>query len=340
MAHRSILVRAGCAASAAVLLAGAPSARAESARSDGQQRASQQRPSAAELAAGACRRGRWSAAAALMGEVERKQRRPEDWLCLARSQVHVGQWVAALDSYDELMESQSPSSRAAQAVGAVERRELEQRLGWLQIVTSAALPASVSLSLDGEAVSPSRVGVAFPVQPGTHALSVEVEGEVRQVDHWRIAQGEHRTIGLSIPAQLLAPTSRAHSPDQLSRERAVTPNDAAQRQPKQNQRAASLLAEPSALERWAKRMVIAGGIGAGAGFALMVANGGSREVFYAGIGGVALGGLGLMTGAGLYVADEVGGAAPREAPAAPARRLQVQPWILSDGAGTGVSGSF
>ena len=57
-------------------------------------------------------------------------------------------------------------------------------------------------------------------------------------------------------------------------------------------------------------------------------------------GGVALGGLGLMTGAGLYVADEVGGAAPREAPAAPARRLQVQPWILSDGAGTGVSGSF
>jgi hypothetical protein len=146
---------------------------------------------------------------------------------------------------------------------------------------------------------------------------------VRQVDHWRIAQGEHRTIGLSIPAF----------------ERVVTPDVAAQRQPKPDQRVSSSPAEPSALERWAKRTVIAGGLGSGAGFLLMIANSGSRGVFYTGVGGVALGGLSLMTGAGLYVANELG-EARREVPPAPAPRLQLQPWILSDGAGTAVSGSF
>jgi hypothetical protein len=319
MPHRSILVRAGFAASAAVLLAHASSARAETARSVTQ-------------AAGACRLGRWSAAAQLLREVDRQQRRPEDWLCLARAQFHTGQWVAALDSYDELMESSSPRCRAAQAAGAVERRELEQRLGWLQIVTSAALSASVSLRLDGEAIPPSRVGVAFPVQPGTHALSIEVGGEVRQVGHWRIAQGEHRSIGLSIPTEL--------PPAQASPDRAVAPSEAVPRQPKQNQSVSSFRPKPSAVERWAKRLVIGGGIAGGAGFVLLAASGGSRGVAYAGLGSSVLGGVSLMTGASLYVANEIAQPEPSDAPPEPARRLQVQTWILSDGAGTAVSGSF
>ena len=191
------------------------------------------------------------------------------------------------------------------------------------MVTSAALPAPVSLRLDGEIISPSRVGVAFPVQPGTHAFSVEVEGEVRQVDHWRIAPGEHRTIGLSIPAP----------------ERAVAPSAAAQRQPEQDQRVSRFRAEPSELERWAKRLVVGGGIAGGTGFLLLATSGGSREMLYAGLGTAALGGASLLTGAGLYVAHDLGRSASSESPEPP-RRLQVQPWVLSDGAGTGVSGTF
>ena len=322
MPHRSILVRAGFAASAAVLLAGAPSAQAETMRPA----ESGQRPSAAELAAGACRLGRWSAAADLLQVVERQQRRPEDWLCLARAQFHLDQWVAALDSYDELMESESVSSRAIQAVGAVERRALEQRLGWIQIVTSAPVPAWVSLRLDGEAISPSRVGVAFPVQPGSHALSVEMGGEVRQVDHWRIAQGEHRTIGLSLPAP----------------ERAVAPSEAAQSQPKREPSVSSFRPEPSDLQRWARGTVIGGGLAIAGGVGLLWLSVGnhSRALLYAGFGSGALGGASLLAGASMYVADELGTPAPSDALPVPARRLQVQPWILSDGAGTGVSGSF
>jgi hypothetical protein len=73
---------------------------------------------------------------------------------------------------------------------------------------------------------------------------------------------------------------------------------------------------------------------------LVWASGGSRsrDLLYAGFGSGALGGLSLLTGAGLYLAHELGGSAPGEAPEP--RRVQVQPWVLSDGAGTAVSGSF
>jgi hypothetical protein len=320
MRHRSTLVCAAFAASAAVLLTGARSAYAETVRPA----QSAQHPGAAELALGACRLERWSEARDLLRAVEREQRRPAEWLCLARAQFHLGQWVAALDSYDELLESDPTRSRSIHAIAATERRELEQRLGWIQIVTSVVLPASVSLSLDGEVISPARVGVAFPVQPGTHALRVEVGGEVQQVERWRIAQGEHRTIGVSIPAS----------------ERAVTPSDAAQRQPKQQPSARSVRAEPSALQRWAKGTLIGGGVAIAGGVGLVWASGGSRsrDLLYAGFGSGALGGLSLLTGAGLYLAHELGGSAPGEAPEP--RRVQVQPWVLSDGAGTAVSGSF
>jgi hypothetical protein len=241
--------------------------------------------------------------------------------------------VAALDSYDELVES-APSSRTTKAVGAVERRELEQRLGWLQIVTSAALSASVSLRLDGEAIPPSRVGVAFPVQPGSHALSIEVGGEVRQVDHWRIAQGQHRTIGLSIPTELPAPKP-AH-------ERAVAPDEAVLRQPKPVHGLSGFRMEPSSLQRWAKGTVIGGGltIAGGVGLLWLAAGTHSRGLGYAGVACGILGGAGLMTGASLYVAGEMARPEPSEAPLAPPQRLKVEPWILSDGAGTGISGSF
>jgi hypothetical protein len=318
MRHRSTPIRS-FAASAALLLAAARGAHAEAVRPA----QSGQQPSAVALAA-ACRLEHWSAAADLLRAVERKQRRPEDWLCLARAQVHLDQWVAALDSYDELLESGPASSRAIAAIAAAERRQLEQRLGWIQIVTSAALPASVRLSLDGETVSPARLGVPFPVQPGIHAFSVEQGGEVRQVDHWQIAQGEHRTIGVAIPAA----------------ERAVTPSAAVQRQPKQQHRVRGLRPEPSELERWAKGTLIGGGLAIAGGVGLIWASSGSsrsRDLLYAGFGSGALGGLSLLTGAGLYLAHELGSAGSSEAPA---RRLQVQPWILSDGAGTGVSGSF
>jgi len=295
--------------------------------------------SAVELAAGACRLERWAAAIDLMRVVERQARRAENWLCLARAQLHTGQWVAALDSYDELAESEAPAGKErapgkdlakqveARQLGVVERQELEERLGWIQIVPSAPLPASVKLSLDGEPIARSRIGVAFPVQPGRHAFAVELGGVVRELDHWRIDQGERRRVNLALPAERAA-------------RQAVAPSGAVQRRlhPHIEQRRAP----PSELARWARGALYAGGIGTGAGIALLATNGaagGSHDgVVGAGVAGLLLGGVALMTGAGLHLADKFDGSSPNEAPPASSRRQPLQPWISTNSAG--VSGSF
>jgi hypothetical protein len=310
--------------------------------------------SAVELAAGACRLERWAAAVDLMHVVEPRARRAQDWLCLARAQLHTGQWVAALDSYDELVESESAvqapprvpakdrSGKAsvgkagpdrlapeveARQLGAIERQELEQQLGWIQIVPSASLPASVKLSLDGETISHSRVGVAFPVQPGRHAFAVEVSGVVRELDHWRVAPGERRRVNLSLPAE---PRAR----------QAVASPSAAQRQlhPQLQPHAAPR----SDLSRWARGTLYAGGIGASAGIALLAASsadGNAHEGWASvGLGSMLLGGVAILTGAGLYVADAIVGSSPKEAPPAASRRPALEPWVSTNSAG--VSGRF
>jgi len=343
MPLRSALVRAGLATGIALAaqLLGARSLQAAPVRAEPKSAlaASKHKASALELAAGACRLGRWAAAVDLMRVVERQERSAPDWLCLARAELHTGQWVAALDSYDELLESEAPAARErapskeqllqdaeARQVGTAERQELEQQLAWIEIAPSAPLPASVKLSLDGEVIARSRIGVAFPVQPGPHAFALEAHGVVRELDHWRLALGEHRKVKLSLPAPVA--------------ERAVAPPKVLQRQPPPpapRQRAP----EPSQLTRWARGSLYAGGLSASAGFIVLAASGAGGEpnetVFRLGAASLLLGGLGILTGAGLYLAEDIVTPAAKEAPPEP-RRVRVEPWVSSNGAG--VSGSF
>jgi hypothetical protein len=200
-------------------------------------------------------------------------------------------------------------------------------LGWIQIVPSRPLPVSVKLSLDGEPIARSRIGVAFPVQPGPHAFAVEVRGVVSEFDHWRVAQGERRRVNLSLPAE--APARQA-----------VAPHGAARRQlhPQFQRRAA---APPSELSRWARGTLYAGGITSGVSLALAATSdvGGHHDgVLRAGLGGLVLGGMAVLTGAGLYLTEAIVGSSPREAPPDASRRAPLQPWVSTNSAG--VSGSF
>jgi hypothetical protein len=381
MRHRLALLRAGLATGIALgaQLSGTRSVHAAPLRAkptstlaraaDKGLAAAAHKPSAVELAAGACRLGRWAAAVDLMRVVARQERSAADWLCLARAEFHTGQWVAALDSYDELAESEPPAAKKqtpleerttrkeraakdrlvqdklvqdrllqdrllqdteARQLGAAEGQELEERLAWIKIAPSAPLPASVKLSLDGEPIARSRIGVAFPVQPGRHAFAVEVRGVVRELDHWRVAEGEQRKVNLSLPAEPPAAQQAVGSP--RGRQRQLTPA------PRQYRREL----ESTELSRWARGSLYAGGIGAGAGLLLLGASNAGGEfhegVFRAGIGSLVLGGMALFTGGGLYLAEAFLDSSPNENPPEPSRPPALQPWISSNGAG--VSGSF
>ena len=274
---------------------------------------------AVELAAGACRLGRWAAAVDLMRVVSRRERQADDWLCLARAQRHTGEWVAALDSYDELAESAGKSARArsARQLGAAEREELEGQLAWVQIVPSAPLPVDAQLSLDGDVLAPSLLGVAFPVAPGTHELSLEVEGGVQKFVRLRFEQGERRRVQFVLPADEEGPSAT------------VGPRSASQSANTHDATAA-----------WSHRALIAGGVASGSGFSLILLSGlagpAQKGVFITGASSLFLGGLSLITGA-LLRAGVREKATTARAQARPAR-VQLEPWLGKNVAG--LSGSF
>lgn len=271
---------------------------------------------AVELAAGACRLGRWAAAVDLMRVVARNERSADAWLCLARAQRHTGEWVAALDSYDELAESASKSARArsARQLGAAEREELEAQLAWIQIVPTAPLPADAQLTLDGDALAPSLLGVAFPVSPGTHEIALEVAGAAQKLVRLRFEQGERRRVPFALPRE-------DEAADTLVGQR-------------------SRRAAPGASAVWSRGALMAGSVATGGGLGVMllssVAGPAQKGVFITGTSSLFLGGLSLIAGA-LLRASSSAEPAPDEA-AARRPRLQLQPWLGNNVAG--VSGKF
>lgn len=271
---------------------------------------------AVELAAGACRLGRWAAAVDLMRVVSRSERSADAWLCLARAQRHTGEWVAALDSYDELADNpgKSARSRSARQLGAAERAELEAQLAWIQIVPTSPLPQDAQLTLDGEALAPSLLGVAFPVAPGTHELALEVEGGVQKFVRLRFEQGERRRVPFALP---LGSEAGDEALGQRSRR-----------------------APPSASAAWSRWALVAGSVATGGGLGVMLLSSASgpasKQVFIAGTSTLLFGGLSLITGA-LLRAGSSAEPEPDEAKARPPR-LQLEPWLGKNVAG--VSGNF
>lgn len=275
---------------------------------------------AVELAAGACRLGRWAAAVDLMRVVSRGERSADDWLCLARAQRHTGEWVAALDSYDELAESAGRSTRArsARQLGAAEREELEAQLAWIQIMPSAPLPGDAQLTFDGEALAPSLLGVAFPVSPGTHEIALEVEGGVQKFVRLRFEQGERRRVQFALPSTDDGPGATV---------------------PRSGRRAAA----PSTRAAWSRGALVAGSVASGGGLGLMLLSGlagpAQKGVFVTGTSSLFLGGLSLITGALLRAGASKQLSEPAEEQAKPSGQgLQLEAWLGDNAAG--VSGKF
>jgi hypothetical protein len=251
----------------------------------------------------------------LMRVVSRSERSADAWLCLARAQRHTGDWVAALDSYDELADNADKSARArsARQLGGAERAELETQLAWIQIVPSVPLPRDAQLTLDGDALAPSLLGVAFPVAPGTHELALEVEGGVQKLVRLRFEQGERRRVPFAVPHEELDEAPLA------LRSRRAAPSDSAV---------------------WSRWALVAGSVATGGGLGVMLLSAASgpasKEVFIAGTSTVLFGGLSLITGALLRAGTRTE-PAPDGARSQP-RRLQLEPWLGKNVAG--VSGKF
>jgi len=236
---------------------------------------------------------------------------------LARARVQLGQWVAALDSYDELAEL--PTDSAARRLGAAERQQLEGRLAWLEVVPSLPLPDASRLTLDGEPISRARLGVAFPVQPGRHSLLLEQDGGAELQQSWRLEEGEHRRVVVNVAAAEPTPAPVASPAD---------PSPAPLR---------ARRGEPAeSYARWSRWALYGGGIGAGVGIGLIATganlhgNDAHDALVSAGFGTILLSGVSLITGVTLGILSE----RDPERPPQPS----VTPWVSTRGAG--VAGRF
>jgi hypothetical protein len=137
----------------------------------------------ADQAANAYARGDYARAELLLDRAYARVPAPTVALLRARTLVHLQRWVAALQVYtsaaNTLLDADAPEAFDSAVQDARrERDELEPRVPRLRLDVAMPLleEPSLDVRLDGAVVSKERLGAFMAVDPGAHALTVEIEG--------------------------------------------------------------------------------------------------------------------------------------------------------------------
>ena len=105
----------------------------------------------------------------------------------------------------------------ARATGSADREEvartradaLEKRLARLTITIQGELPPGLEVRRDGARIDPAELGIAIPVDPGTHAVTANAPGRAEFATSVEV-QGDGVQAAVSIPA--LTPASEESAP--------------------------------------------------------------------------------------------------------------------------------
>jgi hypothetical protein len=157
--------------------------------------------------------------------------------------------------YDRLSEERKEQQGERPRVAKEQMDKLLPDVPHLTIVLSAGAPAGTVVKRDGEVVSDVAIGLAVPVDPGDHTLSIQAPGQAPREQQITIAKGEDRRVTLS-PAAGAAPASGA----------GAAPAPAAKEPSPSRSYAGPILAFGGA----------AAGLGVGVGFGLLVLDRRSR----------------------------------------------------------------
>jgi hypothetical protein len=122
----------------------------------------------------------------------------------ARALVKLSRLVEALEAYarttrTKLDESATQPFRDAVDTAAKELEELRPRVPLLKILVSGNVHREqVSVTLDGKPVNSALIGVASPVNPGSHALIATAPGGAQASGSVDINEGETKQVTLKI----------------------------------------------------------------------------------------------------------------------------------------------
>jgi len=123
---------------------------------------------------------------------------------LARAYAALGMLVEARDAYASIARlpvqaDETDRAKAARQDAAKAIAELKTRVPTLAVKVSGP-PDAVSVTLDGQPLAASALGVPVPVDPGTHQLVATGVGGARAEQTIALKEGEAREAELDLPA--------------------------------------------------------------------------------------------------------------------------------------------
>lgn len=146
---------------------------------------------------------RWAEALDLFTRAEKLMHAPTHVLMIGRSHLALGHLVRAYEAFAALThETLAPNAaaafKAAQAAAATELKALEPRIPTLTVKVGDPNAKNVAITMDGQPWPVELVGIARPVDPGTHVLKARADKLVSDEKSIKIDEGAKASLVLEM----------------------------------------------------------------------------------------------------------------------------------------------
>jgi hypothetical protein len=157
---------------------------------------------------------------------------PTHVLMIARTQVALGQLVAAVETYRKIVREElkprAPSAfKKAQEDATKELRDLEPRVPQVNASVSDPSAKGLRVTMDGRDVPAALVGILRPVDPGEHVFVATADGLASKEVKVTVAEGESRDVKLVLAKVEAEPVAASGGGDGGSSGVAVGSSDTA-----------------------------------------------------------------------------------------------------------------
>lgn len=164
----------------------------------------------------------YASACPKLEESYRLDRAPGTLLNLADCEEKLGKLASAWQRFDELVQTSKKSDKRYE-IAARRAKELDAILPRLTLRwTDDAPHPNVKLELDGVALGIGSLGVALPIDPGSHSVVVNASGREPKKYDFEVAKAEKRELVLELGAPVVEATADT-APTRVERKRTTTP---------------------------------------------------------------------------------------------------------------------
>ena len=151
----------------------------------------------------ALQEGRYQDAVDLCTRAESLMHAPTHLLLIARAQNKLGHLVEAQEAYIKIerdhLDPKAPRAFVdAQAAAADERAALAPRVPTMKVTVEGADANDVQLTLDGNPFPAALVGMASPINPGSHTLAARSPAATAEPVTVAVAEGARETVTMTM----------------------------------------------------------------------------------------------------------------------------------------------